>query len=122
MRVVLAVCSLTLAGCNLHSNQWVLQSYDRDKGYTFTKDGVQYQATCFGTGRPMLGLPPNQTPDMDPDSMPPEIAHDQTDCGDVLIYLHKPVPNLRQVGGSLLVFTETENKNYKLEFEIKHAK
>jgi hypothetical protein len=44
---------LALIGCDLHSNQWVLQSYDRDKGYVFTKDGVQYQATCFATGRPL---------------------------------------------------------------------
>lgn len=122
MRVLLAVFSITLVGCNPHSNQWVLQSYDRDKGYIFVKDGVQYEATCFGIGRPMLGAPSNQTPDMDPDSMPPNIAHDQTNCGDILVYLHKPIPNFRQVGGSLLVFTEAENQNYKLEFEVKHAK
>jgi hypothetical protein len=53
--------------------------------------------------------------------MPPDIAHDQTNCADILVYLRKPVPNFRQVE-SLLVFTEVENKNYKLEFEIKHAK
>jgi hypothetical protein len=69
----------------------------------------------------MLGAPPNQTPDTSPDAMPPDVAHDETNCGDVLIYLHKPVPNLRQVG-TVLVFTEVEEKNYKLEFEIKLAK
>jgi len=26
--------------------QWILQSYDATKGYTFLKDGVQYQAHC----------------------------------------------------------------------------
>jgi hypothetical protein len=54
--------------------------------------------------------------------MPPDLANGEADCGDILVYLHKPVPNLRQVGGSILVFTEVEEKNYKLEFEIKQAK
>jgi hypothetical protein len=119
MRVA-AICLFLLAGCRLRSNEWVLQSYDQREGYTFTKDGVQYQASCFATGTPMLGSPPNQTPDTSPDAMPPEPVGSQEACGDVLVYLHKPVPNLRQVGGSILLFTE--EKNYRLEFEIKHAK
>jgi hypothetical protein len=119
MRVA-AIFLLLLAGCNLRSNQWVLQSYDQHEGYIFTKDGVQYQASCFATGTPMLGAPPNETPDTNPEAMPPNVAHAQDDCGDILVYLHKPVPNLRQVGGSILLLTE--EKNYRLEFEIKHAK
>ena len=68
----------------------------------------------------MLGPPSNQTPDTNPDAAPPDIALNETSCTDILVYLGKPVPNLRQVGGSILIFTE--EKNYKLEFEIKHAK
>ncbi len=113
---------LILASCNQAKDQWVLQSYDRNKGYIFVRNGVEYETTCLATGRPTLGAPPNQTADTNPDALPPDIAHDETDCGDVLLYLHKPVPSLRQVGGSILVFTEVEEKNYKLEFEIKHAK
>jgi hypothetical protein len=97
-----------------------LQSYDKDKGYVFTKDGVQYEATCFATGHPVLGKPPSEVPDPNPDALPPELAYNETSCGDVLAYLHKPVPNLRQVYGSILLLTE--EKNYKVEFEIKHAK
>jgi hypothetical protein len=70
----------------------------------------------------MLGMPPNQAPDTSPDAMPPDIAHNETSCTDILVYLGKPVPSLRQVGGSLLVLTEEKTDNYKLEFEIKHAK
>jgi len=113
MRVLLALFVLGLTGCDLHSNQWVLQSYDRDKGYIFVRNGVQYEATCFATGYPVLGV--DNHPDPNPDAMPPLPAYDQSTCSEILAYLHKPVPHFRQVYGSLLVYEEKE-KNWKVEF------
>jgi len=116
MKKVLLLLML-LISCNTR-DQWTLQSYDRTKGYTFTRSGVSYQTTCFATGRPMLS---ETTPDTSPDALPPNPAFDgEVDCSDILPYLHKPIPNFRQVDGSLLVFTEKQN--FKLEFEIKEAK
>ena len=48
------------------------------------------------------------------------LASQQSECGEILVYLHKPVPHLRQVYGTTLLFTG-EN-NWKLEFVMKHAK
>jgi hypothetical protein len=109
---------LIFMSCN-QANQWVLQSYDKDNGYTFIRKGVSYQTHCFATGRPMLS---DNVPDTNPDALPPNPAFDgETDCADILPYLHKSVP-LRQVEGSLLVFTEENEQNWKLEFQIKEAK
>jgi hypothetical protein len=117
--ILLGILSLVLASCNQFKTQWLLQSYDRDKGYVFVRNGVEYQTKCFATGRPVLGVPPNETPDTNPDAMPPDVALGQSPCEEILPYLSKPVPNLRQVGSTLLF---TGEKNYKLEFEIIHAK
>jgi hypothetical protein len=111
---------LVLVSCNQSKDQWTLQSYDKDKGYVFVRNGVEYKAKCFATGQPVLGAPPNETPDTSSDAMPPNPAFGQESaCDNVLPYLHKPIPHFRQ-DGSLLVLTE--EKNYKLEFEIIHAK
>ena len=109
---------LVLASCSQSKDQWILESYDKDNGYIFVKDGVQYSAKCFATGIPVLN--PNGQPDPDPDSLPVNVASSQEDCGDILAYLHKPVPNLRQVYGTVLLFTDKDNR--KLEFTIKQAK
>jgi S1-C subfamily serine protease len=106
--------------------QWVLQSYDADKGYTFVRDGVQYQAECWATGRPYLGFPSENIPDTDPDALPPEPARQQTECADILPYLHKPVPNFRQVYGSHLLFTDVNDgrpsgNHWKLDFVIRRS-
>jgi hypothetical protein len=107
-----------LTSCSGNNDEWILQSYDKTKGYTFTRNGVSYQTTCFATGRPMLS---DTVPDTSPDSLPPNPAFDgEVDCSDILPFLHKPIPDFRQVDGSLLVFTEKQN--FKLEFEIKEAK
>jgi hypothetical protein len=115
----LALFLLLICGCDRNKDQWVLQSYDKDKGYVFVKDGIQYEASCFGTGNPVLGV--DNHPDPNPDAMPPTPAYQQNDCDEVLQYLHKPVPHFRLVYGSLLVYEE-KDRNWKLEFEIKHAK
>jgi hypothetical protein len=99
------------------NNQWILQSYDQNKGYTFVQNGVSYQTDCAATGKPVLQ---SGAPNTDPDALPPNLALDgESDCADILPYLHKSVP-LRQVDGTLLVFTEEQN--YKLEFKIREAK
>jgi hypothetical protein len=113
------VAILVLISCNRSKDQWVLQSYDVTNGYTFVRNGIEYRAKCVATGRPVLGTPPNEIPDLNPDAMPPDVVSSQSSCEDILPYLSKPVPKLRQVGVSLVL---TEEKNYKLEFEIIHAK
>ena len=84
----------------------------------FSRNGVQYEATCFATGRPVLGS--QNVPDTNPDALPPDVASQQSECGEILIYLHKPVPNLRQIYGTTMLFTGKDN--WKLEFVIKRAK
>lgn len=61
-----------------------MESYDKDNGYIFLKDGVRYDTTCFATGIPVLGA--DKKPDPDPDSLPPDVASSQEDCGDILVY------------------------------------
>jgi hypothetical protein len=84
---LLVLASLTLVGCSAGNQsgssaatadkgQWVLESYDATKGYTFHKDGVEYQGHCQ------------------------VVRHDgksnratwEEACIDVLPYLHKTVP------------------------------
>ena len=103
-----------------HTDQWVLRSYDEKKGYAFVRSGVEYQTECFATGRPVLGVQPNEIDDTNPDAMPPNLAEfGESSCQDILPYLGKSVPHFRQVG-TALVFTE--QKNYKLEFLIRNAR
>jgi hypothetical protein len=88
--------------------------------YAFVRSGVEYQTECFATGRPVLGVPPNEIDDTNPDAMPPNLAEfGESSCQDILPYLGKSVPHFRQVG-TALVFTE--QKNYKLEFLIRNAR
>lgn len=115
---------LLLASCN-RTNQWVLQSYDKDKGYTFVQNGVSYRARCFAIGYVWLS---DGVPDANPDSMPSRLAQDQRECMDILPYLNRPIPKFREVN-SMLVFTEqgkyaldSKPQDYKLEFEIEEAK
>jgi hypothetical protein len=119
--IVFVIAGFVLLSCNQIRDQWVLQSYDKDKGYVFVRNGVQYEAKCVAVGQPILGHDgPNATPDLSPDALPPELASGEDSCGDILVYLHKPVPNLRQVYGSVLLLIEEHNQ--RLEFEIKRAK
>jgi hypothetical protein len=118
---LLLLFSFGLVACSRHADQWILQSYDKENGYVFTKNGVLYQTTCMATGRPVLG--PDNHPDPSPDAAPPDLAHDEEDCAGILAYLHKPVPNLRLLSDTtVLVFTASDQNNFKLEFEIKQAK
>jgi hypothetical protein len=117
MKKVLLI-ALLFTSCGNFKNQWMLQSYDSAKGYTFVKDGIAYHAHCFAVGRPML---PNNVPDTNPDAMPPDAPiGGESGCADILPYLGKSVP-LRQ-DGEILLFTEPQSQNFKLEFEVKDAK
>jgi hypothetical protein len=115
------ILMLVLVGCSaLYSDQWVLKSYDKQKGYVFVKDGIEYHTSCFAYGVPTLGLGPDSPPDLSPTAFPPSPAFGgQEDCADILVYLHKPVPNFKMYGGVLLFIGE---KNFRLEFEIEQAK
>lgn len=97
--------------------QWILESYDKDAGYTFVHDGVVYKASCVATGRPML---PGDKPDLDPRALPPNTASHQSECDDILPYLHQPVPSLTRPYPSILLFVGRGNQ--RLEFEIENAK
>jgi hypothetical protein len=119
--VVFVLAGFALVSCNQTRDLWILQSYDKDKGYIFVRNGVQYEAKCVAVGQPILGNDgPNAKPDLSPDALPPEPASGEDSCGDILVYLRKPIPNLRQVYGSVLLLTE--ERNVRLEFEIKRAK
>jgi len=62
---------------------------------------------------------PNGEPDTDPEALPPKTINYQSECADILTYLHKPIPGFSEVGTSLIF---TEQGNYKLEFLIEKAK
>jgi hypothetical protein len=97
-------------------DEWILESYEEDKGYTFVHDGVTYHTRCFATGRPVL---PSGKPDLDPGALPPNPASQQSECGDILPYLHRPVPSLSRPYPSILLFVGPQNQ--RLEFVIEKA-
>jgi hypothetical protein len=113
------VAVLLLATCTGRPSdgQWILEAYDKDKGFTFVHDGGVYHARCIATGRPMLA---GGKPDLDPGALPPVLAHDESACGEVLPYLHKPVPSFTRPYPSILLFVGKDN--WRLEFEIAEAK
>ena len=116
---IIAALIMFAAGCN--HGQWILKSYDKDEGYVFEKNGVQYRASCIATGSPVRGPENHTRPDTSPDALPPGPADDESACGEILRYLHKPVPNFKLVGSKTVLLYIGE-KNYRLEFEIKEAK
>lgn len=97
-------------------DQWILESYDKDKGYTFVHDGVAYHTRCFATGRPVLA---GDKPDLDTGALPPNPAFHESECDEILLYLHKPVPSLTRPYPSILLFVGPQNQ--RLEFEIEKA-
>ena len=97
-------------------DEWILESYEEDKGYMFVHDGVTYHTRCFATGRPVL---PSGKPDLDPSALPPNPASQQSECGDILSYLHRPVPSLSRPYPSMLLFVGPQNQ--RLEFVIEKA-
>lgn len=111
--------ALLLAACTSGSSkdQWILQSYDKDKGYVFVHEGVVYQTKCVAVGRPMLG---GDKPDLDPGALPPTLASNQNECDDVLAYLHKSVPSLTHPYPSILLFVGKDNR--RLEFYVNEAR
>lgn len=110
-----------MVSCNTNRGHWILKSYDKDEGYVFEKNRVEYRASCIATGSPVLGPENHPRPDTRPDALPPRPADDESACGEILQYLHKPVPNFKLVGSTTALLYIGE-KNYRLQFEIKEAK
>jgi hypothetical protein len=84
-RVALILPILLLVACTSSpsKNQWVLESYDANKGYVFSKDGVHYQAHCYAFDRAY-----EKTFD------PTRFARTESDCAAVTRYMHQPLPDL----------------------------
>ena len=84
MRVAI-ILLLLLAGCSNSAPKgtWVLESYDANKGYVFSKDGVHYQAHCYAFDRAY-----EKTFD------PTRYAHAESECAAITRYLHQPLPDL----------------------------
>ena len=106
---ILLASFLALAGCSYHRHQWVLESYDAQTGYVFSRAGARYEAQCYHVSAPVAHV------DIGP--YPPE-----GECSEVLPYLHKPVP-LDQIGDDILTFRMTTGSiDWSYEFEIVKAK
>jgi hypothetical protein len=115
---LLVMVLLLFNSCNRSKDQWRLQSYDNEKGYTFMRNGVEYQTTCFAYGWRDTGAP-NLAWDHNITNNPVEATHENS-CADILPYLGKPIPNLRQSDEAL--YFEGKGTRLTLQFEIKHAK
>lgn len=110
-----------LVSCNViqrpsaQKGEWVLASYDENKGYTFRKDGSEYLARCIRLQVEKDG------PSFDADS--------EIQCSKILAYLGKAVPGIDQamIGDSFgrsspasLTFHDQNGASY--EFRIVEAK
>lgn len=115
--VMLAVLLLAACAASSSKGQWILEAYDKGKGYTFVHDGRLYHTRCVATGRPVL---PGDKPDLDPGALPPNPASRQSECDAILPYLSKPVPSLTRPYPSILLFIGQHNQ--RLEFEIEQAR
>jgi len=76
--------------------QWILESYDAAKGYTFSKDGVSYQTKCFriegkvnSTDDPAILRGFGYTLD-GPSRFHMDVKN-QSQCNELLNYIRKPV-------------------------------
>lgn len=98
-----------------NAGQWVLESYDKNKGYTFLKDGVRYQAHCSGYYLSADG-------DDEVYDSRPTVNIEESTCSAVLPYLRAPLP-LEQ-GLDTLYFRSNLNGRVKgrLEFKITEAR
>lgn len=79
------------------SGQWVLESYDATKGYTFRRDGVSYLTNCFSIKRKVSKTDnPTMLREFGYVLDGPSNVHmdvkDQSQCNELLEYIHKPVP------------------------------
>jgi len=95
--------------------EWVLESYDANRGYIFSKDGIQYLAHCqfwnmlYADGNPVTF----------------QRARSESDCASVLEYLHKPVPiepSLIENQKDRIVFMGQTPKSPYCQFQIVSAK
>jgi hypothetical protein len=120
---IAAGCGHTITvGIDNHPGQWVLVSYSAEKGYVFSKDGVQYEAHCAGfiSADAISKLPPGFIFDANP-------VVQEGICSAVLPYLHKqaPVKQERPFGGNELALSRAADGSFKegaWEFVITEAK
>jgi hypothetical protein len=83
------------------NGQWVLESYDVEKGYVFVKDGVHYVATCyFYSDDRQIGMAFTR------------LAANESVCTVVLPFMHKPVP-LTPRNDSQLIFVTPPSVPYR---------
>jgi hypothetical protein len=95
--LVFLALSVSLLGCSRptlkassepsqqKNSQWILESYDSVKGFTFSKDGVSYLTKCsriVWVHQPGISNPNGFQMDV----------YDQNQCVELLPYLHKVVP------------------------------
>lgn len=90
------------------NGQWILESYDSAKGYTFSKDGVTYQTRCYTISETFGNT-----------SIPsPKFVSDQSQCSGLLLYLHKSTPIFEADDDPrYLNFTTTEGL-YRVDIEL----
>jgi len=89
------------------SGQWILESYDADKGFTFSKDGVLYATRCDHISSKVSNIRID--------------IQDQSQCARVLSYLHKTIPidESSEMVNGVIAYVDG---NDLLVFEILHAK
>lgn len=113
LALILAGCSTGVKPPAQNAGQWILESYDANKGYVFRKDGVRYMTHCRIS---YLHDATNVYP-----------AASESECSAVLPYLHKPLPLEQGPRGPdvhILMFTETHDggtKGWHCEFLIAEA-
>jgi|HubBroStandDraft_4_1064222.scaffolds.fasta_scaffold14353_4 hypothetical protein len=117
--LIAVVVGVALVPRLLHSNSpsesrdWILESYDEQKGYVFRKDGMRYKTHCTRSYLSGTGNLPEAT--------------SESECSAVLPYLHKPLPleqGPRGPDSQILKFTETHEggtKGWHCEFTIGEA-
>lgn len=84
---------LLILSCSRSKDKWFLRSYDNDKGYTFMRNGVEYQTKCFAFGWTDTTTP-NFAWDHNIANNPVEATHEDS-CVDILPYLSKSRSKLK---------------------------
>lgn len=113
--VILVVCLLGCRNSPPPTPKWRLENFDPDRGYMFSKDGIQYEAHCAhiiteagSSIEPVIGPIPGKSIETP--------AHDDRDCYAILKYLHKPVAlEQREEFKDKVFFSVRENDGSKLE-------
>lgn len=106
--------------------QWMLESYNAEKGYVFRKDHVKYEARCLGF-TPLKDIPSVQSAVEWHIVSVGSVSYHEEECSDVLAYINKPIP-LKQgkpFAMEELVFAKAPDGSFKdgvFKFAIAEAK